>query len=109
MKTVIAILVLVICFTCCKFKAMPQNEKIRFLDNTTEDSSDYHTVLEPLFRRSCSPCHFPGGKMYTRMPFDQDSTIIHHRAGIFRRISKPAEQKLILEYIEQKKELGISN
>jgi len=46
--------------------------------------------------------HFTGGKMYERMPFDKDSTIINHETGILKRI-KGEENLLIKTFIEQNK------
>ena len=96
----LAIIVLCICIYCCRSKAAQVQGNTSLLA-ATQDSSDYQKTLEPLFRKNCSPCHFPGGKMYERMPFDQDSTIIHHQGGIMKRISKADERKLINDYIEQ--------
>ena len=58
--------------------------------------------VEPIFIRNCSPCHFTGGKMYERLPFDKDTTIINHDAGILRRI-KGDENTLLKAFIQQNK------
>ena len=37
---------------------------------------NFKQQIQPLLQTKCSPCHFPGGKMYASMPFDQASTIL---------------------------------
>ena len=36
---------------------------------------DFASRIVPLLQERCSPCHFPGGRMYARLPFDQEATI----------------------------------
>ena len=49
---------------------------------TVEDTIHFASQIQPILVKNCSPCHFTGGKMYERMPFDKDTTIINHQAGI---------------------------
>ncbi|HLF47324.1 MAG TPA: hypothetical protein VI548_12925 [Chitinophagaceae bacterium] len=63
---------------------------------------DFVTQIQPILVKNCSPCHFTGGKMYERMPFDKDTTIINHEAGILKRI-KNEENILIKNFIQQYK------
>lgn len=62
---------------------------------------NFSTDVKPIFVNHCSPCHFTGGKMYERLPFDQDTTIIMHEEAILRRIKDVQEKKLIKQYIQQ--------
>jgi hypothetical protein len=66
-----------------------------------KDSIDFVTQIQPILVKNCSPCHFTGGKMYERMPFDKDTTIINHEKGILKRI-KGDDNELIRSFIEQK-------
>ena len=52
---------------------------------------DFDKEIKPIFIKNCSPCHFPGGKMYERLPFDKDTTIFNHSAGILKRIKNKEE------------------
>ena len=56
--------------------------------------------VKPILQTRCSPCHFPGGKMYDTMPFDKTLTIRKHSAGILRRI-KGEEAEKIKAFLEQ--------
>jgi len=79
--------------------AIPEKEKPALL---LTDTISFTSQVQPILIKNCSPCHFTGGKMYERMPFDKDTTIINHEAGILRRI-KGDENTLIKTYIMQNK------
>jgi hypothetical protein len=64
---------------------------------------DFEKEIKPIFIKNCSPCHFPGGKMYERLPFDKDTTIVNHSASILKRIRNEEENALIKEFILQNK------
>ncbi|MDX6288874.1 MAG: hypothetical protein QOH42_673, partial [Blastocatellia bacterium] len=36
---------------------------------------DFETEIKPIFQARCQPCHFQGGKVYDKMPFDKPETI----------------------------------
>ena len=64
---------------------------------------NFKTDILPILQSKCNPCHFPGGKMYEKMPFDSGKTIIDHRAGILRRIKGEKENELLRQYLEENK------
>lgn len=70
-----------------------------------KDTLDFITQVQPIMVKNCSPCHFTGGKMYEKMPFDKDTTIINHESGILKRI-KGEENSLIKRFIQQYKGTG---
>jgi len=67
---------------------------------TFEDTIHFVSQIQPILVKNCSPCHFNGGKMYDKMPFDKDTTIINHQAAILRRI-KGEENTLLRSFIQQ--------
>ena len=67
---------------------------------TLKDSIHFASQIQPILVKNCSPCHFTGGKMYERMPFDKDTTIINHEKGILKRI-KGDENTLLRSFIQQ--------
>jgi hypothetical protein len=97
-------------FTCCfillfgwltfNIKNPPATVVIGKLVTEIKDTIHFASQIQPILVKNCSPCHFTGGKMYERMPFDKDTTIINHQAGILRRI-KGEENTLIRSFIEQ--------
>jgi hypothetical protein len=64
------------------------------------DTIDFVKQVQPILVKNCSPCHFTGGKMYERMPFDKDTTIINHEKGILKRI-KGDENTVLRSFIQQ--------
>lgn len=69
--------------------------------NTVTAALNFDRDVKPIFAKHCNPCHFPGGKLYDRLPFDQASTIIKNEKGILRRISDTAEVKMIRQFVEE--------
>ena len=82
-------------------KKSPPGVPIKTL-NILKDTIDFATQIQPILVKNCSPCHFTGGKMYEKMPFDKDTTILNHQAGILKRI-KGDESELIKTFIIQSK------
>ena len=62
---------------------------------------DFATQIKPIFEARCQPCHFPGGKVYDRMPFDRPETITRLGTKLFTRIKDQNEQRLIREFLAQ--------
>lgn len=69
--------------------------------SVTRDTIQFELQVMPIFVRRCSPCHFTGGVMYAKMPFDKSETIISHQAGILKRIKDEKENDLIRQFISQ--------
>lgn len=55
--------------------------------------------IKPIFQARCQPCHFPGGKVYDRMPFDKPETITRLGTKLFTRIKDEKEQRLIRVFL----------
>jgi hypothetical protein len=67
------------------------------------DSIQFSSHVQPIMQKRCTPCHFTGGKMYARMPFDKDTTIINHQASILKRIKDEEENSVIRKFLRQNK------
>lgn len=65
------------------------------------DRIDFNTHILPVLQEKCSPCHFAGGRMYDRLPFDQEGTILLLGTQLFTRLREPLDQELIRAYLEQ--------
>jgi len=57
--------------------------------------------LQPILESKCQPCHFKGGKMHDRLPFDEEATIYKLGDKIFSRIKDPAEVGLFNRFLSQ--------
>jgi len=61
---------------------------------------DFTTQVRPILAR-CQPCHFSGGTMYDRLPFDRPETVTRLGEKLFSRIQKEDERKIIREFLAQ--------
>ncbi len=56
---------------------------------------DYKVEIQPIFEAKCQPCHFAGGKMYERLPFDRPETLRQLGEKVFTRIKdEPTRVKI---------------
>ena len=62
---------------------------------------DFDTQLKPIFQSKCMPCHFNGGKVYDRLPFDNPTTIRKLGTRLFTRIKDEHDRKLIEDFLTQ--------
>ena len=68
---------------------------------STKARVDFETELKPIFQSKCMPCHFSGGKVYDRMPFDKPATIRKLGTRLFTRIKDEHDRKLIEDFLTQ--------
>jgi hypothetical protein len=63
---------------------------------------DFAKEIRPILEKRCQPCHFAGGRMYSKLPFDRPETV--HKLGtrLFTRIKAAEEQKVIREFLASK-------
>jgi hypothetical protein len=62
---------------------------------------DYRADVQPIFERRCQPCHFPGGKMYAMLPFDDGRTIVKLDTKLFTRIKDERDRAVIRAFLAQ--------
>jgi len=72
--------------------AAPANEKQRI---------DFKTQIQPIFEARCQPCHFPGGKMYSKLPFDRPETVTLLGDKLFTRIKDEKSRAVIRAFIAE--------
>ena len=68
---------------------------------TTSKKPDFTTEIKPIFQNRCQPCHFQGGQVYDKMPFDKPETITRLGTRLFTRIKDEKERALIREFLDQ--------
>jgi len=61
---------------------------------------DFNTEIKPILQARCQPCHFQGGQVYARLPFDKPETINRLGTKLFTRIKDEKERALIREFLE---------
>ena len=62
---------------------------------------DFNSDVRPILEAGCQPCHFPGGVMYERRPFDRPGTITALGTKLFTRIKDEDERRVISEFLAQ--------
>jgi len=103
MKPFLIIFSSVLLIHTCNFQNAAGKVSPAKIDEEMIRTIDFEKEIKPILIKNCSPCHFPGGKMYGRLPFDQDTTIVHHSISVLKRIKNEEENALIREFIGQTK------
>ena len=62
---------------------------------------DFDTQIQPIFKSKCMPCHFTGGQMYDRLPFDKPDTIRKLGTRLFTRIKEEKDRRMIEAFLTQ--------
>ena len=60
---------------------------------------EFEARVLPILLAKCSPCHFEGGKMYARLPFDRPGTIRVLGTALFTRLRDEEERQTIRDFL----------
>ena len=72
--------------------------------STGEDlTTDFDKTVKPILQARCQPCHFQGGQIHDKLPFDKPETITRLGTKLFTRIKDEKEQQVIREFLEASK------
>ena len=66
-------------------------------------NAEFARDVRPILEKRCQPCHFAGGKMHAKLPFDQAATIDKLGTKLFTRLKKEDEQAVIRAFLSRKK------
>lgn len=69
--------------------------------SSTASHVDFDSQVKPILQTRCTPCHFPGGVMHARLPFDKARTIRDLGEKMFTRIKDEQEQALLRTFLAQ--------
>jgi len=59
--------------------------------------------ITPILTGKCQPCHFPGGTMYGKRPFDKPATIVALGEKLFTRIKDEKQRAIIRAFLAEQK------
>jgi len=76
-------------------REVPEPEAVPPAETRVEFAHD----VQPILKRRCDPCHFPGGVMHAKLPFDKPETIHQLGTKLFTRIKKEDEQAVIRAFL----------
>lgn len=60
----------------------------------------FNADIAPLLAAKCQPCHFKGGKVFDKLPFDQYKTVAKIAPRLHTRL-KGEDEHLVARWIEQ--------
>jgi hypothetical protein len=72
----------------------------------SNSNPDFETDIKPIFQARCQPCHFQGGQVYQKLPFDKPETITRLGTKLFTRIKDEKERRLIQEFLDASKSVS---
>jgi hypothetical protein len=106
----VAILFLILACGMCAYGLLQQRTKLAPVAFSSEKTNanqeaakiDFATQIKPILQQRCQPCHFSGGNMYARLPFDRPETIKTLGAKLFTRLKDEKEQELIRKFLAQR-------
>jgi hypothetical protein len=59
----------------------------------------FRSRVQPILERRCTPCHFPGGQMYDRLPFDRAAVVRSKSEMLLRRLKVVEEHGAVEEWL----------
>jgi len=82
----------------CARERAPQPTPVRRVEPT---GTSFATRIQPMLVSRCSPCHFPGGNMYEKLPFDRAATIRQLGARMFTRIKDEPDLGTLRAFLDE--------
>ncbi len=105
MKSLLAVLTLLVAICAAACLLVRSNTRAKtgsaFSLSSRTPKPDFDSDIKPIFQARCQPCHFQGGKVYEKLPFDKAETITKLGTKLFTRINDEKEQRLIREFLAQ--------
>jgi uncharacterized membrane protein len=68
---------------------------------TSAERPTFASDIRPILQSRCQPCHFQGGQMYEKLPFDKPETITKLGTKLFTRIKNEDQQRVIREFLAE--------
>lgn len=102
MRALLIVSLLTLAFAGCQLaKSQVHMENTAKLDPASGKKPDFDADIKPIFQARCQPCHFQGGQVYQKLPFDKPETITRLGTKLFTRIKDEKERALIREFLAQ--------
>src|SRR5215471_209363 len=68
---------------------------------TLAERPTFASDIRPILESRCQPCHFQGGQMYEKLPFDKPETITQLGTKLFTRIKNEDQQRVIRKFLSE--------
>ncbi len=69
------------------------------LNATPAGDDSFRSRVRPILERRCTPCHFSGGQMYDRLPFDSPEVVRSKWEMLLRRLKVAEEHRAVEEWL----------
>jgi|SRR5215831_2695870 len=103
MRALLIVFLLTLAFAGCQLaRSQVHMEGAAKFDLAPGKKPDFDRDIRPIFQTRCQPCHFQGGQVYQKLPFDKPATITKLGTKLFTRIKDEKERALIREFLDQK-------
>lgn len=67
--------------------------------NAGGSAVSFDADVAPILAKKCTPCHYAGGKVYDKLPFDRPQTIVKLGERLFTRIKDERERATIRKFL----------
>ncbi len=61
--------------------------------------ASFESTVQPILTKRCQPCHFSGGVMHTKLPFDKAATVDKLGTKLFSRIKVEEDRAVIRKFL----------
>jgi len=97
---VVTAMALVIFAEACQLAKSEARPSFSKTSSSTTTKPDFDSEIKPIFQARCQPCHFQGGQVYDKLPFDKPETITKLGTKLFTRIKDEKERQKIREFLD---------
>ena len=63
-------------------------------------SASFTSDIAPILSKNCQPCHFPGGKVFAKLPFENYFTVKKLGLKLNTRFKKEEQQTLVKSWVK---------
>ena len=90
----------ILVYACMMLSILAACDKER--TQTPGPGAGFETQVKPLLVARCSPCHFEGGKVFEKLPFDRAETIRKLGATrMFTRITEEHDRAILRAFLSE--------
>lgn len=87
-------------FLIAIFPSTPEKNDIAVATELADSTVTFAGSIAPLLKANCSPCHFPGGAVYEKYPFEEYETAYALRKRLGVRLKEPDQLALLARWLE---------
>ncbi|MCI0707587.1 MAG: hypothetical protein L0Y80_08910 [Ignavibacteriae bacterium] len=94
------ILIITVAIAALNFSKPTTVDRQRSDPDSTEALVTFGQQIAPLLKTNCSPCHFEGGQVYGRYPFDDYVTVKKLGEQLNTRLKEKGQKSLVTDWLK---------